>query len=226
MFAIASLGFVAVSQPAKLPRGRHGLTREEVVGSQRERMLRGMAEAVAAHGYAKTSVAEVLRRAGVSRETFYENYTNKEECFLAAYDAAAELLLGTVGEIAPATADVSERDEPVGPVEQIDAMLARYLELLAHEPAIARTFLVEVYAAGQAALARRVEVQRRFVAAMAALVDARTARQRFACEMLVAATTTLATLRVCADETAELPDLHGPLMDQIVTSLSAGGLLG
>jgi AcrR family transcriptional regulator len=48
-------------------------------------MLLGMVEAVADKGYAKTTVADVLTRARASRETFYEHFANKQECFLAAY---------------------------------------------------------------------------------------------------------------------------------------------
>jgi len=202
----------------QLPRGRHGLSREEVQRSQRGRMLRAMAEAVSEHGYVKTPVAEVLRRAGVSRETFYEHFANKEECFLAAYDAAATVLLAEVG--AAAAGGGGERS----PWRRLDAGLARYLAVLAREPALARTFFVEVYAAGPAALARRVEVQQRFVEAAAALAGARGARQRFACEALVAATSALVTQRVCAGATDTLEELHRPLSHHVRSVLEASGL--
>src|SRR5947199_4670753 len=129
----------------KLPRGRHGLSREDVARSQRERLLRAMAEAVSELGYANTPVADVLRRAGVSRETFYEQFANKEECFLAAYDASATTLLNAM-----AAERVSE-PPPRSLGERLERALARYLQALAREPALARTFLVEVYAAGSAA---------------------------------------------------------------------------
>ena len=53
-----------------------------------------MADAVAERGYARTSVADVLRRARVSRETFYEQFDNKQDCFLASFDAAGALVAG------------------------------------------------------------------------------------------------------------------------------------
>jgi AcrR family transcriptional regulator len=56
-----------------------------------------MTEAVAERGYAKTTLAHVLRRARVSRETFYEQFANKEDCFLAAYDAAAAIVAQAMG---------------------------------------------------------------------------------------------------------------------------------
>jgi len=49
-----------------------------------------MAEAVAVHGYAATSVARVIELAGISRGTFYEQFENRRECLLAAYDAISE----------------------------------------------------------------------------------------------------------------------------------------
>src|SRR5579875_630056 len=76
-----------------LPRGRHRLSRDEVLASQRGRMLAGVAEAVAEKGYNRVSVADVISRAGVSRETFYEQFTDKEDCFLRALDAGVAGLL-------------------------------------------------------------------------------------------------------------------------------------
>ncbi len=202
----------------QLPRGRHGLTREEVAEAQRERMLRAMAQAVAERGYAKTPVAEVLRRAGVSRETFYEHFANKEECFIAAYHGAAGIVLGAVaGETGAASGTASF-------AERLDRGLARYLALLASEPAIARTFLVEVYAAGPEALAQRVVVQRRFTAAVAALVGASTDAQRFGCEALVGAISALVTQRVCDGRFDELEALHAPLLAYLMTTLDGLGL--
>lgn len=206
--------------PRKLPRGRHGLSREEVAASQRERLLRAMAEAVAEHGYARTSVAQVLRRAGVSRESFYEQFANKEDCFLAAYDEAATVLLGIMaaGLAAPEPeADPAAAELTV--LEQLSRVLRSYLAALAAEPAIARTFFVEVYAAGDAALRRRVDVQARFVDAMATLVDARDDTDRFAVEGLVAAISALVTQRVCAGRFDELEALHGPVVGLVARVL-------
>ena len=71
-----------------LPRGRHGLSREQVEASQRLRLMRAMAEVMAEKGYARTSVADILRRARVSRETFYELFDSKEDCFMSAFEQA------------------------------------------------------------------------------------------------------------------------------------------
>lgn len=175
-----------------------------------------MAEEVAENGYANTPVAAVLKRAGVSRETFYEHFANKEECFLAAYDAAAMTVLGAVAE-APVAPDGSP-----AVLARLDAALARYLAVLAAEPALARTFLVEVYAAGPAALARRVAIQARFTEAVIQMLSARSEQERFNCNALVGTVIALVTEKICAGETAELESLHGPLMRFAEIALAAG----
>ncbi len=70
----------------RLPHGPHRLERKEVVRHQRARIHGAMVEAVAHHGYEATSVKQVIGLAGVSRRSFYEQFANKEECFLATFD--------------------------------------------------------------------------------------------------------------------------------------------
>ena len=65
------------STSARCPRGPHRLAREEVRESQRGRMIDAIAEAVAAKGYAATTVGDVVSGAGVSRKTFYEHFTTR-----------------------------------------------------------------------------------------------------------------------------------------------------
>jgi AcrR family transcriptional regulator len=144
-----------------LPRGRHAAPREVVAESQRSRMLAAMAGAVAEKGYARTAVADVIERAGVSRKTFYEQFANKEECFLAAYDEGVTILLDAI--------DAAVRDAAPDWLAAAEAGAHCYLDNLAANPDFARTFLVEVLAAGPSALQRRAAVHERFAAQMAAL---------------------------------------------------------
>jgi AcrR family transcriptional regulator len=123
-------------------------------------MLAAMASAVAERGYAAATVADVIARAGVSRKTFYEQFENKEACFLAAYDAGVEAMLDAIDEAIRAAA-------PGGPLTIARAGTARYLSTLAANPAFARTFLVEVLAAGPRALDRRSRVHERFAEQLA-----------------------------------------------------------
>jgi AcrR family transcriptional regulator len=206
------------STARQLPRGRHGLPREQVIASQRERILHAMAEAMAENGYVGTSVASVLKRAGVSRETFYEQFRSKEDCFEAAYERAAELLLFRIAEAAAPQADSDELDrggstEP-GP-DRMGRILGAYLDGLADEPAYARLFLVEVYAVGTKAVARRALLQESFVALIADVLGASTEQQRFACQTLAAAVSAMVTARIAADDLDGLRGLREPLLDLV-----------
>jgi len=174
--------------PRSLPRGPHRLAREVVLASQRGRLLDAIAQVVAEKGYGRTTVADVIDRAGVSRKTFYEHFRDKEGCFLAAYDAGVEVLLATMRE----AGDTRGR-------------VRAYLETLAAEPAFARTFLIEVAAAGPRALHRRREVHDAFAAFVAGAAPGRVAE--FAPLAAVGATQEIVARYVEDGRTAELPAL-------------------
>jgi AcrR family transcriptional regulator len=69
----------------RLPRGRHGLPREIVERSQRERLLAAVVRVTVQKGYEATTVADILGEAGVGRESFYELFDDKLDCMLAAH---------------------------------------------------------------------------------------------------------------------------------------------
>lgn len=194
---------VAEDVGERLPRGPHQLTREEVVRSQRTRMLRAMADVMAEKGYAATSVSEVLRKARVSRETFYEQFSSKEDCFMGAFEAAVEIVLGQA-------LAVPAQEGP--PLERFGRGLRAYLDALAAHPEFARLFLIEVYAAGPRAVELRAVLQQRFTDAVNDVLGARSAADRFANEALVAAIGAMATARVGAGDLDGLRALHRPLM--------------
>jgi AcrR family transcriptional regulator len=136
-------------------------TRAAVAASQRDRLLRAIADAAAEKGYANTVVADVVARAGVSRKTFYEQFPGgKSECFLASYDAGVDGLIDVL-------AEHTRGDRPVR--EEIEAMIGAYLEALAAEPAWTKTYLVEVFAIGAAAAERRQAGIERFADAVRGL---------------------------------------------------------
>lgn len=145
----------ASDRPQRLPRGRHGLPRRFVVHNQRERMLLAVAEAVAEQGYATTTVADIIARARLSRRTFYEHFTDKEECFLAAYDTVVEQMLAGVG----------HAYEKAGEewTHRVHDGLEAFVNYLVAEPAFARMCIVEVVAAGAEARGRRDAAMRVFV---------------------------------------------------------------
>lgn len=194
----------------QLPRGRHRLTREQVLDSQRGRMLAAVAEAVAEKGFARVTVADVIALAGVSRETFYEQFQDKEDCFLQGLDAGVEGLLGVLGGALGQPAQT--------PLERLDHVLAAYLGALAQNPTFAKAFLIDAYGAGERATRRRIELQQRFVEVISGILglDARaSAADRFACEAVVAAASSLVTARVGAGRARELPQLREPMLELV-----------
>ena len=134
----------------KFPAGTRTVAAELVKAVQRERMLASMLRATAELGYRDTCVQDVLDRAGVSRPTFYEHFENKEDCFLAAFDGAAERLRKQV-EKATLEGGADWRDRLAKGMEAL-------LDFLAAEPDTARTVIVEARAASPAALQRRDEL--------------------------------------------------------------------
>ena len=207
---------MASSAVSQLPRGRHGLTREQVETDQRLRIFLGMAEAMAAKGYVGTPVADIIKRAGVSRETFYQLYPDKLAAFLAAFDLVGEIVLERLA------ASVAE---PGQPMERLERAVTTYLDTLASEPGYARLFLVEVHAAGPEAMARRSVVQQRIVDALAELFDARSPGDRFSAQVLVAAVSAMVTGPLVAGDLDALTALAPPVIEH-VRRLHDAGLLG
>src|SRR3954466_9197174 len=120
--------------PRRLPRGSHGLDRDVVEASQRTRLLEAVGRAVAERGYSGATIDDVVRRAGVSKKTFYDHFADKQDCFLAAYETASEELLRRVAEAQESDLDWRECTR---------AGIAAYLRWLAGDPALARVYLVE-----------------------------------------------------------------------------------
>lgn len=190
----------------RLPRGRHGLSREEVAEAQRIRILVALAETMADKGYVATTVADVLKRAGVSRETFYQLFSSKQDAFMAAFDGAGDLALDAL------TEEVDPDGGAVDPIDRFARGLRTYLANLVAQPAFARMFLVEVYAAGPEAIARRAAFQQRVVDTMVAELGE---ANRFACELIVAATAALVTPLLVAGDLEAIPALEQDLVEAL-----------
>ena len=129
----------------RLPRGRHGLPRELVTRSQRERLLAAMVRVAAAKGYGATTVADILEHAGVGRESFYELFDDKRDCMLAAHSILVEDLEAKVR---------AACEEPGEWADRLQAALATALEWFAADPSAARFTLVELGAVGTVSRAR------------------------------------------------------------------------
>ena len=113
------------------------------------RLLEGMAHAVAAKGYADTTIADIVREAAVSRRTFYEHFTSKAECLVALYEAASKGALRAV----------SQAFDPAQPWHaQVERTMTAYFDYLAQDPVLLRTLFVEILGLGMPGLKARRRV--------------------------------------------------------------------
>jgi AcrR family transcriptional regulator len=144
---------------ARLPPGRHGLPRAFVVRNQRLRIVAAMLRVLPQHGYPATTIGHITGEAGVSRAAFYQQFTSKEDCFLATYDLASEWLCEHV-ERAVATDDIW--------AVRVRAGVAEALDLLVGNPAVAHLIAVEAAQAGPVARERQQTCLARFAAVLRA----------------------------------------------------------
>ena len=136
------------------PPGQHRLPKEFIAQHQRARIISALAEETVEKGYRAVTVADIVRRAGIARNTFYENFSSKEDCFLAASEFAVKEALRRVVDAASKVDAWPER---------VNAGLAAFLHYVASEPALARTCIVEALSAGPASLARYEESLQSFI---------------------------------------------------------------
>ncbi len=153
-FDCGTLSFVAAKSTTRPLPGRQALSREFITQHQRARIITALAEETAEKGYRAVTVADIVKRARIARNTFYENFSSKENCFLAAQEyamsAALERVVAAAGEI---------DDWP----RRVRAGLTAFLGYVAEEPALARTCMVESLSAGSASVRYYEESQQAFV---------------------------------------------------------------
>jgi AcrR family transcriptional regulator len=125
---------------------------ELVDSPKREKILEGMLEAVGAEGYDATSVRTVLDRTGLYRQAFYDNFADKDACYLAALE------MGIARLEAVAARGAASEESWRG---RLRSGLGALLDLLDTEPDFGRGVIVEVHAAGPEALARRAEAMKK-----------------------------------------------------------------
>lgn len=200
-----------------LPRGRHKLSPEVVRASQRERLVRAMVESVAERGYAATTVPEVVATARVSRNAFYDHFSDKTECFIAACDEEAGLLLDALLDF------VSEPDW----VEALRGGLRAYLAWWRDRPAFSRAYFLELPSAGPRAIEQRERAYERFREMWRALGARARAEQPelpplrdIVPRVLTSAITELVAEEVREGRTERLDRLHGDLLELMVRLLA------
>jgi AcrR family transcriptional regulator len=130
----------------------------------RGRLLRGMAQSVAEKGYADTTIADVVREAGVSRRTFYEQFRDKPECFIALYEAASRNALQVLRDAIDPAHDWEQ---------QVERAIRAYLQCMAGNPLLMRTLFIEILGLGAEGLDARRRMNQEIADYMRAVVGAR-----------------------------------------------------
>lgn len=160
---------------------RPQLPPEFVAAHKRRRMIDAMSELCAEQGYEATKIADVVRRAHVARKTLYDNFSGKEELFLAAFDTT--LADAEVAVVAACDAARAEDWEA-----RAEAGLRALLEFVTANPQAAKLCLVEAPAATPASAERYDAAFEGFVARLREAAPGGPSRPATLAEALVGGT--------------------------------------
>ena len=202
--------------PRRLPRGRHALAPDEVLRDQRERLLAAVPGVVAEHGYEAMSVADIVKAAAVSRNAFYKNFSDKQECFATAHDAGHERLLAVL---------VQRCDEAATIEERVERSLAAGLDALAAEPDVARLLFVEAPSAGEEIALRYHEWLQRYGTLLRSVAPDMPPESIPAPEVegvIVGGIASRVASEVLHSKAAELPDLAAPFAEYVLAFFKVG----
>lgn len=212
-----TIGMMATME--SLPKGRHGLSREEVATSQRTRLLRATVDLGTERGFASLTLTDIVGRAGVARSTFYEYFADKEQCFLAAFDYAAERVLERVLAIGP---------PPGGDfASRVREYIGRVLELGVEEPGLVRLVAADAETLGPTAAERQRAVRGRLADGLVTLRDYRRRDEpalpqitRVRALAIVGAITEVLQHTVYTSGVEALPDLQAELATIVLALLA------
>lgn len=198
----------------RLPRGRHGLSAEYVARNQRERLIAGLIDGLYEAGYQKTTVSLIGQRAGVSKSDFYKHFESKDECFIAAYDAAVERIRERVE---AACLPVVRQQW----AERVAVAINALLKLFTIEPALASMALVEGIRAGRGVYDRYQALLDTFVDDLrdgAPPSPAGSEVPRATSEAVVGGVAAMLGRRVLTREVEQLPQLFPEILEFVLAA--------
>lgn len=198
------------TQAPSLRGGSNGPWSEQLAAIQRARILAAAMDTVDEVGYARMTVTQVVRRARVSRRTFYELFRDRDDCVLAVFEQALSR-----ARLLAAQAYGQESCWREG----VRAALERLLVFMEEEPVVARLCLVEALAAGDGVLERRARALDELVEIIdrgRSLASAAHEPPRVAAEGIVGGILGVLQRRMLEDPSEPLRDLFGPLMSIVV----------
>lgn len=177
---------------------------EAPVHQHRRRLLEGMAHAVAAKGYAETTIADIVREAAVSRRTFYEHFSTKAECLIALYGAASHNALKVLRD----AIDPAHEWQT-----QVESALNAYLGCMAQNPVLMRTLFIDILGLGPEGLEARRRVNREIAEFMLGVVNTPTRKTPLTAGMAMAVVGGINELileSIEQDRIAQLQELVAP----------------
>jgi AcrR family transcriptional regulator len=125
-------------QRGRLPRGPHKLTSEQVAEDQRARLIDAIVRFVGEGAYARTTVADIIKRAGVSRKTFYAHFADRDRLLLAAFDATTPIVLEEARTASQLTG---------GPTRRLEALMRQLCYVARKRPSAIALATIEIAAA-------------------------------------------------------------------------------
>ncbi len=203
----ALAGLPAEVALARLPAGRHGLPRSFVAHNQRLRMVAAMLRLLPEHGYPALTIGHLTREARVSRAAFYEQFADKEDCFLVTYDVASRWFCEQI------EATVAGEDDWRA---RIRTGAAETLRLLAGNPPVAHLMGVEVLQVGRPARERQQAMLERFAAVLRADHPGREGLPDDLADLLLGGVVSLIARYVDADRAERLPEATRVLVEYLL----------
>jgi AcrR family transcriptional regulator len=195
---------------------RPQLAPEFVAAHKRRRMIDAMSELCAEQGYEATKIADVVRRAHVARKTLYDNFSGKEELFLAAFDT-------TLADAGSAVAAACDAVAPSDWEARTEAGLRALLEFVAARPAAARLCLVEAPAATQVSAARYDAAIESYIARLGEAAPPRPSRPATLEEALVGGTVWIVQRQVRRGGATDAVDLLPELTEFVISPYRSVG---
>jgi AcrR family transcriptional regulator len=187
---------------------------------QRRRLFAAAASVFSRVGYAEATAEAIAREAGMSKATFYEHFNNKEDCIIALFDAAIEVILGAMRE-------AGERHPRAAPRERVRAATEAFLGAVEAFPDESQTLLVEIVGAGPRAMARRdeaLDAVARYIDELNRYDHARGAAPRFAsghdAYAIAGAVVELASRQLRTGTPATISELE-PIVERLAMGLLA-----
>jgi AcrR family transcriptional regulator len=182
---------------------------------QRERLVEAMTQAAARYGHKDASVARVVEQAGISRATFYKHFADKEACFLAAFELAAERIEAALERI----------EAEHGPSDRAQVLLDDLLRNGTQDPAAAHILLLDGRAGGREARLAHERLMLNGVTTVERWLEAENEegwRLEISGRAVMEGVIGVLTNRAFRGETAQLAQLHGDLVAWVFSYAARG----